>query len=147
MSKEFDIKELDKLIKEINKLGLNSKKAIKKGTIKTTFKCTETAKNKAPVAKENGGQLRASIHSNISEKDNSIIGESAPNTEYEVYPEFGTGQKGMASKIERPEDVHYSADWKGMEAQTYMYPAFVESRDKLVPNIKKELDKVLKGAN
>lgn len=143
MSKEFDSKDMDKLLKYLDKKGADIKKAIKKGVTKTTFNCTKIAKKRAPVAKVNGGQLRVSIHSDVKVKNDSIVGESAPNTEYEVYPEFGTGQRGMASKIERPEDVSYSANWKGQEANPYMYPAFLETRDELLPNIKKELEKVL----
>lgn len=143
MSKEYDMDDMDKLLKELDKKGVDIKKAIKKGVIKTTFDCTKKAKKRAPVAKVNGGQLRASIHSNVKIKNDSVIGESAPNTEYEVYPEFGTGQRGMASKIEKPESISYSADWKGQEAQPYMYPAFLETRDELLPNIKKELEKIL----
>ena len=144
MSKEFDIKDMDKLLRVLDKKGVDIKKAIKKGVIKTTFDCTKIAKKRAPVAKINGGQLRASIHSNIKIRNDSVIGESAPNTEYEVYPEFGTGIRGMLSNIERPEGVSYSVDWKGMDAQPYIYPAYLETRDKLLPNVKKELDKILK---
>lgn len=144
MAKEFDISDLNDLLKDLDKKGVDIKKAIKKGVTRTTKKCEGSAKRNAPV---DSGILRNSISSTITEKSDEVIGEVAPHTEYEVYPEFGTGQRGMASQIERPEGIHYSANWKGQEAQPYMYPAYLEQRDKLAPNIKKELSKILKGAN
>lgn len=145
MSKEFEISEINKLIKDLDRKGMDIRKGIKKGTSKTGFSCTKIAIKLAPVSNINGGQLRASIHTTIEEKNNSINVESSPNTEYEVYPEFGTGQRGMASKIDRPDGISYSADWKGQDAQPYMYPAYIQTRDKLLSNIKKELNKVLKN--
>lgn len=142
MDKEFEISDVNKLLKSLDGRSKKIRKAIKAGVTKTTFKCTRIAKSNAPVAEKNGGQLRSSIHTKIEEKNNSIIGKSMPNTEYEVYPEFGTGQKGMASNIEKPEGISYSADFKGQDPQPYMYPAFLQTRDELLPNIIKELNKI-----
>lgn len=144
MAKEFNIEDLNDLIKELDKKGLDIKKAVKKGVTRTTYNCEAMAKKNAPVDK---GNLRASIHAKVKENGNTVTGTVEPTVEYAPYPEFGTGQRGMASQIERPEGIHYSADWKGQDAQPYMYPAYVYQRDKLLPNIKKQLDKTLKGAN
>lgn len=143
MDREYDISDLNKLLKELDKKGLDIKKAIKKGVTKTTFNCQAVAKKSAPV---DTGNLRTSIHAKVRENDNIVTGTVEPTVEYAPYLEFGTGQRGMSSSIERPEDIRYSADWKGQDAQPYMYPAYLEQRDKLVPNIKKELNKTLKGA-
>lgn len=143
MAKEFDISDLNKLIKELDKKGLDIKKAIKTGVSKTTYNCQAMAKRNVPV---DTGNLRTSIHAKIKEEGNIVTGTVEPTVEYAPYPEFGTGQRGASSKIERPEGVHYSADWKGQDAQPYMYPAYLYQRDKLLPNIKKQLDKTLKGA-
>ena len=142
MSKEFDISELDKLCKEIDKKGKNIRKGVKRGVTRTANECEKISKELAPV---DVGQLRASIHTGVKEKTDSIEAEVSPNVEYAPYPEFGTGQRGMASKIERPEGVQYKADWKGQDAHPYMYPAYLQTRDKLASNIKKELNKELKG--
>lgn len=93
MSKDFKIEEIEKLLRDLDKKSVDIKKAIKKGVTKTTFDCTKIAKKRAPVAKVNGGQLRISIHSDVKVKNDSVIGESAPNTEYEVYPEFRNRSK------------------------------------------------------
>lgn len=142
MSKEFDISELDKLCKEIDKKGKNIRKGVKRGVTRTANECEKISKELAPV---DVGQLRASIHTEVKEKSDNVSAEVSPNVEYASYPEFGTGQRGMASKIERPEGVQYKADWKGQDAHPYMYPAYLQTRDKLASNIKKELNKELKG--
>lgn len=153
MAKEFDITDLDDLLKELDKKGKNIKIAINRGVTRTTYNCQAMAKDNAPVSEKNkkdkgtGGHLRESIHAKVKEKGETVTGTVEPTVEYAVYPEFGTGQRGMASQIERPEGVHYSADWKGQDAQPYMYPAYLYQRDKLLPNIKKQLEKELKGAN
>lgn len=144
MAKEFDVSDLNDLLKELDKKGKNIKKAIKKGVTKTTYNCQSMAKKNAPVGET--GNLRASIHAKVKENGNTVTGTVEPTVEYAPYPEFGTGQRGMSSQIERPEGIHYSADWKGQDAQPYMYPAYLYQRDKLLPNIKKQLDKTLKGA-
>lgn len=145
MSKEFDISELDKLCKEIDKKGKNIRNGVKRGVTRTANECEKISKELAPVAEVNGGQLKSSIHTQLKEKTDRIEAEVSPNVEYAPYPEFGTGQRGMASKIERPEGVQYRADWKGQDAHPYMYPAYLQTRDKLASNIKKELNKELKG--
>ena len=142
MSKEFDISELDKLCKEIDKKGKNIRNGVKRGVTRTANECEKISKELAPV---DVGQLRASIHTEVKEKSDNVSAEVSPNVEHAPYPEFGTGQRGMASKIERSEGVQYKADWKGQDAQPYMYPAYLQTRDKLASNIKKELNKELKG--
>ena len=141
MNKKFDISEISKLCEEINKQGKDIKSCLKKGVKKTTAKCAKMAKNLAPVET---GQLRASINLNIKENNVSISGEVEPEVEYAAYVEFGTGIKGMSSKIERPESIHYSANWKGQSAHPYMYPAYLQTREDLLKNIEKELKKVIK---
>ena len=141
MNKEFDISEIPKLCEAINKQGKNIKGSIKKGVTQTTVKCSKIAKNLAPVKT---GQLKASIDFDIKETGDSILGEVEPTVEHAIYPEFGTGKRGMSSDIERPESIHYSANWEGQSAHPYMYPAYLQTRDDLVKNIEKELKKVIK---
>ena len=143
MAREFNIEDINDLIKELDKKGLDIKKAIKNGVTRTTYNCQAMAKRNAPVDE---GTLRENIHAKVKEKGDTVEGIVEPTMEYSVYPEFGTGQRGMSSSIERPEGIHYSADWKGQDANPYMYPAYVYQREKLLPNIKKQLDKALKGA-
>lgn len=141
MNKEFDISEMSKLCNELNKIGQDIKGGIRKGLTKTTKKCVKIAKDLAPV---DTGQLKSSITFDVQEKGDSISSEVTPTVEHAVYPEFGTGRKGMASDIERPEGIHYSANLEGQSAQPYMYPAYVQTREELSTNIEKELKKILK---
>lgn len=141
MNKKFDISEISKLCEEINKQGKDIKSCLKKGVKKTTAKCAKMAKDLAPYRE---GILKGSINFDVKETKESISGEVEPTIEYAVYPEFGTGQRGMASDIEKPEGVHYSANWKGQSAQPYMYPAYLQTREDLLKNIEKELKKVIK---
>ena len=143
MTREIEISDLNVLLNELDKKGIDIKKAIKKGVTRTTYNCQAMAKKNAPV---DTGALRANIHAEVKNDEKSVTGTVEPTMEYSVYPEYGTGQRGMASQIERPEGIAYNATYLGQEAQPYMYPAYVYQRDKLIPNIKKQLDKVLKGA-
>lgn len=143
MAREFNIEDINELIKELDRKGLDIKKAIKNGVTRTTYNCQAMAKRNAPV---DTGNLRTSIHAKVKENGNNVTGTVEPTVEYAPYVEFGTGQRGMSSSIEKPEGIHYSADWKGQDANPYMYPAYVHQREKLLPNIKKQLDKALKGA-
>lgn len=156
MDKDFDIKNINKLIKDLDKLGINVKGAIKNSVTRTGNLCTATAKLKCPVDK---GDLRASIHTENNDNGKEISSESTTNVEYASHVEFGTGPAGAESNTNTEVQVHYKADkWlvkipnvgyrytKGQRSQPFMYPAYLKTRDKLLPNIKKELDKVLKGA-
>lgn len=142
MNKEFDISEISKLCEAINKQGKDIRNSIKKGVTKTTTKCVKIAKDLAPVGTT--GQLKASISFDIKETSDRISGEVEPTVEHAIYPEFGTGKRGMSSEIERPESIHYSANWEGQSAHPYMYPAYLQTRDDLPKNIEKELKKVIK---
>lgn len=67
------------------------------------------------------------------------------------YVEFGAGQRGAESNIDRPNGVSYKADWKGMHAQPYMVPAYLYARNnkvveqELVKTIQKEIKKLESG--
>ena len=67
------------------------------------------------------------------------------------YVEFGTGQRGAESNIERPQEVHYSAEWLGQHAQPYMTPAYLYAKNnqtvekEVVRTIKSEIIKVERG--
>ena len=51
------------------------------------------------------------------------------NVEYAPYVEFGTGERGQSSDIDRPEGISYKADWKGQAAQPYMTPAYLHAKN------------------
>lgn len=132
---------LDKLIAKLNKLGGNVNVALEKGIIQSTKLVQATAKELCPVAEVAGGTLRNSIFATTDTKGGNVIGKVCTTTEYAAYVEFGTGQRGMESPSppKSPEDVSYRADWIGMRAQPYLYPALISNRD----NIQRILEKNL----
>ena len=80
----------------------------------------------APVDK---GQLRNSIKTDSKINQDSIEAEVYTNVEHAAYVEFGTGQRGRESNIDRPEGINYKADWKGQSAQPYMTPAYLYAKN------------------
>lgn len=139
---KIEIKGLDSVIKDLNKLGKSISIPIKSGITKATKKCQKRAKLLCPV---DTGTLRNSINTAIRTKAEEVEGEVGTNLEYAVYVEFGTGRHGEETNTNTETDVHYKADWKGQKAQPYMYPAYAETKEELPKILKEECDKVLRG--
>lgn len=59
------------------------------------------------------------------------------------YVEFGTGQRGAESNIERPQEVNYSAEWLGQKAQPYMSPAYLHAKNN--QTVEKELVRIIQS--
>jgi HK97 gp10 family phage protein len=71
------------------------------------------------------GELHNSIVTTTERAGNVITGLVTTNKEYAAYVEFGTGQRGSAysGADKAPGITGYRADWPGMPAQPYLYPA------------------------
>lgn len=111
------IKNLERLQKKLDKLSnADITSVVRKAT---TFVHAQ-AKLLAP---RDTGNLAGSIHMNIEKDGKAVIGKVYTNTNYAVFNEFGTGQKGASSKVEAPVALTYRADWSGMPAHPFMYPA------------------------
>lgn len=88
-----------------NYLGLggdikqSSKKALERGA----KKIQKNAKYLAPVAEVNGGHLRNSIKTKSQTTQDGVEAQVFTNCEYAPYVEFGTGERGRESNIDRPE--------------------------------------------
>lgn len=107
----------------------------------------DDATNGCPVREINGGNLRDSIH--VSEaviNGQEIEGDVSNNTEYAVFVEMGTGQRGRESPSppKSPDDVYHREDWVGMSAQPFMYPAYVNAQDEAPKIVKENIIKKLK---
>lgn len=139
---KIEIKGLNSVIKDLNKLGKSISIPIKGGITKATKKCQKRAKLLCPV---DTGTLRNSINTVIRTKAEEVEGEVGTNLEYAVYVEFGTGRRGEETNTNTETDVHYKADWKGQKAQPYMYPAYAETKEELPKILKEECDKFLRG--
>lgn len=121
------IEGLDELLATLSGLGGNIKESCKKGLERGAKKIQKNAKYLAPVGKT--GQLRNSIKTKSETAQDGAEAQVYTNLDYAVYVEFGTGQRGKESNIDRPEGVHYKADWPGQAAQPYMTPAYLHAKN------------------
>ncbi|MBE1554803.1 HK97-gp10 family putative phage morphogenesis protein [Sporosarcina limicola] len=142
---------MDSLLRKLDVLGGNSKQALKKGIHKAMKHVQGDAKDLAPVAAIDGGQLRNSIKGETEVKSGKIIGKVSTNIYYGPYVEFGTGQRGAASPSppKSPENVNYRQDWTGMDAQPYLYPALKQNEDNarniVKEHVKEEIQRVARS--
>lgn len=121
-----NIEGLDELLANLSGLGGNVKESARKGLERGAKKVQRNAKLLAPV---DTGHLRNSIKTNSKTTEDGAESQVFTNCEYGAYPEFGTGQRGAASNIDRPEGISYNAEWKGMPAQPFMTPAYLHAKD------------------
>ncbi len=76
------------------------------------------------------GNLKNTIYTEIS--NGGATAQIGASAEYAVYVEFGTGQRGAASPINRPEGIEYSPGWMGMTAKPYLIPALEKFRQQFL---------------
>lgn len=142
------IEGLDELLANLSGLGGNVKESARKGLERGAKKIQKNAKYLAPVDE---GTLRNSI------KTKSEI--TAEGAEAQVftssdhwYPEFGTGERGRQSNIDRPEGVSYKADWKGMTARPFLTPAYLHAKNtgeveqEVIKSIQSDIRKMERGS-
>lgn len=86
------------------------------------------------MAPNDTGRLAGSIAS-LSGRDGSTYWtQVGTNVEYAPYQEFGTGQRGSATYVDRngeshTADVVFRDDWKGMAPHPYIRPAVYDNMD------------------
>lgn len=130
------VEGLDELLATLSSLGIGTRYASQKALEKGAKRIQKNAKLLAPVKT---GHLRNSIKTKSEITEDGAEAQVYTNCEYAAYTEFGTGQRGAESNIDRPEGVSYKADWKGMPAQPYMTPAFLHARN--TGEVEKEVKK------
>lgn len=81
-------------------LGGNVKESCRKGLERGAKKIQKNAKYLAPV---DTGHLRNSIKTKSETTQDAVEAQVYTNIEYALYVEFGTGQRGAESNIDRPE--------------------------------------------
>lgn len=82
-------------------LGGNIKETSKKALERGAKKIQKNAKNLAPVGET--GHLRNSIKTKSKITKDGANAQVFTNLEYAPYVEFGTGERGRKSNIDRPE--------------------------------------------
>ena len=120
------VEGMDELLSTLSGLGGNIKESCKKGLERGAKKIQKSAKYLAPV---DTGHLRNSINTKSEIKIDEITAKVYTNCGYAPYNEFGTGQRGAKSNIDRPDGIAYKADWKGMAAQPFMTPAYLHAKN------------------
>lgn len=64
---------------------------------------------------------------------------------------FGTGQRGAESSIDRPDGISYKADWKGQVAQPFMTPAYLHAKNnntveqEVIKSVQQDIKKLERG--
>lgn len=95
-----NIEGLDELLATLSGLGGNVKESARKGLERGAKKIQKNAKFLAPV---DTGRLRNSIKTKSEITQDGAKAQVFTNVEYAPYVEFGTGEKGRESNIDRPE--------------------------------------------
>lgn len=120
------VKGLDELLATLSGLGGDIKESSRKGLERGAKKIQKNAKYLAPIKT---GQLRNSIKTKSETTQDGAEAQVYTNAEHAPYVEFGTGQRGSESNIDRPEGVSYKADWKGQSAQPFLTPAYLHAKN------------------
>ena len=142
------INGLDELLANLSGLGGNIKESSRKGLERGTKKIQKNAKYLTPVKT---GHLRNSIKTKSKITQDGVEAQVFTSLEYAPYVEFGTGQRGTESNIDRPEGISYKADWKGQAAQTYLTPAYLHAKNtgeveqEVIKSIQQEISKLGSG--
>ena len=93
------VEGLDELLANLSGLGGDIKASSKKALERGAKKIQKNAKYLVPV---DTGHLRNSIKTKLEITQDGAKAQVYTNLEYASYVEFGTGQKGKVSSIDRP---------------------------------------------
>ena len=139
---------LDEILATLSGLSGDVKESARKGLERGAKKIQKNAKMLAPV---DTGHLRNSIKTKSETIQDGASAQVFTNTEYAPYVEFGTGQRGRESDIDRPEGVSYKADWPGETAQPYMTPAYLHAKNsgeveqEVIKSVQADIKKLERG--
>lgn len=96
----YSVEGLDELLANLSGLGGSINESCRKGLERGAKKIQKNAKYLTPV---DTGQLRNSIKTKSQTTAEGVEAQVFTNLEYAPYVEFGTGQRGKESNIDRPE--------------------------------------------
>ena len=130
-------------------LGGDIKESSKKGLERGAKKIQKNAKYLCATG--NTGHLKNSIKTKSKATQSGAEAQVFTNLEYAPYVEFGTGQRGRESNIDRPQGVSYKANWKGQSAQPYLTPAYLHAKNtgeveqEVIKSIQRDIGKLGSG--
>ncbi len=100
--------------------------------------------NKDPDA-DNPGTLKNSITERTEVEGDAATSYTGTNVDYGPYVELGTGQRGYMSAGDKAPDIaEYRADWQGMPAQPYLYPAIKSLQNTIRAKFTERLRRAIK---
>ena len=138
----MDLFDLSDWLEECSK---NCKKEIEKEVDRSAKMVQAQAKLLVPV---DTGNLRNNINTSVKWEGNKCIGVISANTEYAPYVEYGTGiyaPEGRKTPWVYTPDGGNTFYWtKGQKAQPFMYPAWMNTKDKIFNDLSDLVGRLLK---
>lgn len=141
----IDVDGVDKLERDL--ILLSKTKRLRQAIGTATAIVEGAAKTLCPTNKyRGGGELRQSIHPEVKDRGDEIVGRIYTNKEYAPYVEFGTGIKGGTHPKTAELGLTFRTDvpWvftpdngetffrtSGQVAQPFMYPALKQNKTKI----------------
>lgn len=141
---------LNEVLATLSALGGNVKESSRKGIERGAKKIQTNAKMLCTTGKT--GQLKNSIKTKSEITQQGAKAQVFTNLEYGPYVEFGTGQRGAASNIERPDGIAYKADWNGQTAQPYLTPAYLHAKntgeveEEVIKSVQQDIRRLERGS-
>lgn len=141
-----NLEGLNEVLAILSALGGNVKESARKGLESGAKKVQGNAKILCPTGKT--GQLKNSIKTKSEITQEGARAQVFTNVEYAPYVEFGTGQRGAESNIDRPDGIAYKADWSGQAAQPYLTPAYLHAKntgeveEKVIKSVQQDIRKL-----
>lgn len=146
------------LVKRLKDVGGSPEKVSKRVIKRTVTIAAGDARARAPVGDhkqtDNGGvRLRDTISERV-ENDGmigTVVSSASGPRAHVLYNEFGTGQRGAGSPAPPKWDgpLSYRADWPGMAARPFMFPAIEAQREEYPKRMRnsmmREIKKLSKG--
>ena len=139
------VKNLDKVIRQMQDLGVNAEKSIVKINEKTAQEIVLNAKvNAKNLGVFDNGKLVQGIATNSEGKLNQVV---FAKEKYSAYMEFGTG--GLVSVPSELKEVAAKFKGKGIkkiniQPRPFLYPAFVKGRVQYLEDLKAKLNELVK---
>lgn len=155
MSRAVHIKGLDKLLKDLTKLGVKGFERIVSTTEIIAKDMERDAKRLAPFNKKTGfgGTLRENIfaqkilNTKVGEVRWKVLANAFGQAPYSAYMEFGTG--GLVEVPDELKDIAIQFKGAGIREvnlmpQPFLYPALVQGRVDYLKALKQDLEDLTK---
>lgn len=145
MSKYFEIKGLDKTLKQLKALGKDGEKAIEKVVSGAAQEiATDAKQNVRAIGAYDLGKLIGSI---LPRKINDLNWKIVVGADYGAYIEFGTG--GRVSVPAELKDIAIKFKGAGvkeinLQARPYLYPAYLKGKTQFLKDLELELENLTK---